>query len=113
MVGVTPVGPGCLPKSPQGPGNKQSCVTRLLIYRSPFLFIDNFSATPRGMTPVFLMLCRDSIVRVNAHPWSVSLLMDLYSAAEFSTEWEDLWFPLSIIVSKSEFRVSSLIGPRW
>ena len=30
--------------------------------------------------------------------------MDLYSAADFSTEWDDLWFPLSIIASKSEFR---------
>ena len=33
----------------------------------------------------------------NAHPWSISLLMDLSSAAEFSSEWDDLWFPLSII----------------
>ena len=39
--------------------------------------------------------------------------MALSSAAEFSTEWDDLWFPLSIVASKSDFRVSSLIGLRW
>ena len=34
----------------------------------PLSFIENFSATPRGMTPVFLMFCRDYIMRGNAHP---------------------------------------------
>ena len=42
-------------------------------------------------------------MRVNVHPWSISLLMDLYIAAEVSTEWDNLWFPLSIIASKSNF----------
>ena len=64
----------------------------------------------RGTTPAFLMLFRDYIMRANAHPWSIYLLMALSSAAEFSTEWDDLWFPLNIIVSKSDFLVSSLIG---
>ena len=59
------------------------------------------------------MLCRDSIVRGNAHPWSISLLMAFFSAAEFSTDWDDLWFPLSIIALKYVFLVSSLIGSRW
>ena len=45
------------------------------------------------MTPVFLMFFIDSIVRGNAHPWSISLLMALSSAAEFITEWDGLWFP--------------------
>ena len=56
-------------------------------------FIDNCSTTPRGTTPEFLICCRDSIVRGNAHPWSISLLMDLSSAYEFITEWDDLRFP--------------------
>ena len=47
---------------------------------------------------------------VNAHPWSIYLLMALSAADELSTEWYDLWFPLSIIVSKSDFLVSSSIG---
>ena len=59
------------------------------------------------------MLCRDSIVRGSAHPWSISLLMALFSAAALSTDWDDLWFPLSIIALKSDFLVSSLIGSRW
>ena len=46
-------------------------------------------------------------MRGNAHPWSISLLMALSSAAELSNEWDDLWFPLSIIASKSDFCVSS------
>ena len=100
-------------ESPEGPGNEQSCVTRLLIYRSPFSFIENFYATPRGTIPAFLMFCRYSIVRGNAHPWSIYLLMALSSTYEFSTEWDDLWFHLSIIASKSDFRVSSSIGSRW
>ena len=53
------------------------------------------------------MLCRNSIGKGNAHPWSVSLLMDLFSAAAFSTDWDDLWFLLSIILLKSDFLVSS------
>ena len=52
-------------------------------------------------------------MRGNAHTWSIYFLMDLSSAAEFSTEWDDLWFPLSIIASKSDFRVSSSIGSIW
>ena len=52
------------------------------------------------------MLFRDSIVRGNAHPWSISLLMDLFSVAAFSTDWDDLWFPLSIILLKYDFLVS-------
>ena len=59
------------------------------------------------------MLCKDSIVRGNAHPWSIYLLMDLFSAAALSTNWYDLWFPLSIIALKSDFLVSSLIVLRW
>ena len=79
----------------------------------PLLVIENFSATHRGTTPAFLMLCRDSIVRGNAHPWSISLIMALYRAAELSPDWDGLWFPLSMIVSKSDFLVSSSIGSRW
>ena len=93
--------------SPEGDGTEQSGVTRLLIMHSPFSFIENFSATPRGTTPAFFMLCRDSIVRGNSHPWSISLLMALFSAAALSTDWDDLWFPLSIIASKCYFLVSS------
>ena len=78
-------------KIPEGPGNEQSWVMRLLMYISPFSFIENCFATPRGTTPAFFMLCRDSIVRGNAHPWSISLLMDLFSAAALSTDWDDLW----------------------
>ena len=59
------------------------------------------------------MLFRDSIVRGSAHPWSISLIMDLFSTAAFSTDWEDLWFPLSIIALRSDFLVSSSIGLRW
>ena len=59
------------------------------------------------------MLCRYYIVRGNAHPWSISLLMALSSEAELSTEWDDVWFPLSIIASKSDFLVSYSIGLRW
>ena len=100
-------------ESPEGPGNDQSRVTCHLIYRSPFSFIDNCSATPKGTTSAFLMFCRDSIVRDNYHPWSISFLMDLSSAAELIIEWDDLWFPLSIIASKYDFRFPSLIGSRW
>ena len=39
-------------------------------------------------------------MRYNAHPWSISLLMALFSATALSTDWEDLWFPLSIIFLK-------------
>ena len=38
------------------------------------------------------------------------LLMDLSNASEFSTKWDDLWFPLSIIASKSSFCVSFSVG---
>ena len=51
-------------------------------------------------------------MRGNAHTWSISLMMDLSSADEFSSEWDDLWFSLSIIASKSDFRVSSSIVSR-
>ena len=95
--------------SPEGPGNEQSRVTRLLIYNYPFLFIDNCSETPRGTTPAFLMFGRYFIVRGNSHPWSISLLMDFSSADEFISGWDDLWFPLSIIAPKSDFRVSPSI----
>ena len=64
------------------------------------------------MTPAFLMFYRYSIVRGNTHPWPIYFLIAFSSAAEFSTEWDDLWFPLSIIASKSDFLVSSLIGSR-
>ena len=40
-------------------------VTRLLVYRSPFLSIEIFSATPIRTTPAFFMWRNDSIVRVN------------------------------------------------
>ena len=92
-------------ESPEGHGNEQSCVTRLLIYLSPFSFIDNCSSTPRGTTPVFLMFFRDYILRSNAHTWSISLLMDFSSTYGFSSEWDDLWFPLIIIAFKSDFCV--------
>ena len=36
-------------------------------------------------------------MRGNAHPFSISLIMALSSAAEFSTKWDFLWFPLSIM----------------
>ena len=52
-------------------------------------------------------------MRDNAHPWSISFLTDLSSAADFSSDWDGLWFILSIIASKYDFRVSSLIGSRW
>ena len=39
--------------SPEGPGKEQSLVTCLLVYRSPFLSIENFSATPSGTTLAF------------------------------------------------------------
>ena len=42
-------------------------------------------------------------MRGNSHPWSTSLLMGLYSAAEFRSEWDDLWFSLSIIACKYDF----------
>ena len=100
-------------ESPEVPGNDQSCVTRLLIYPPPLSFIENCSATPRGTAPAFLMFCRDYIVRGNAHSWSISLLMALSRADELSTEWENLWFPLSIIEYKSNFLVSSSIVSRW
>ena len=48
----------------------------------------------------------------NTHPWSTSLLIALFSASEFSTEWDDLWFPLSIITYKSDFFASYLIELR-
>ena len=31
-------------------------------------------------------------MRGSAHPWLISLLMALFSAAALSTDWEDLWF---------------------
>ena len=52
-------------------------------------------------------------MRGNAHPWSISLMMALSSADEFSYEGDDLWFPLEIIASKPDFRVSSSIGSIW
>ena len=51
------------------------------------------------------MLFRDLIVRGNAHPWSIYLLMSLSRASVLSTDWDDLWFTLSIIMSKSDFLV--------
>ena len=59
------------------------------------------------------MLCRESIVRGSAHPWSISLIMAFFSAAALSTDLEDLWFPLSIIALRSDFLVSYSIGSRW
>ena len=59
------------------------------------------------------MLSIDSVVRGNAHPWSISLIMDLFSASALSTDWDDLWFPLSTIALRSGFIVSPLIGSRW
>ena len=76
----------------------------------PLSFINNYSTTPRGTTPEFLVFCGDFIVRVNAYPRSMSLLMAFSSAAEFSSEWDGLWFPLISIVSRSDFRISSSIG---
>ena len=61
---------------------------------SPFSFIENYFATPRGTTPAFLKFFRDLIVRGNVHPWSISLLMAIFSAAALSTDWDDLWFPV-------------------
>ena len=89
--------------SPEGNGNEQSRVTRLLIQRPPFSFIENCSETPRGTAPVLYMFCRDSIVMGNAYPWSISLLMDLSRADEFSSERDDLCFPLSIIAYQFNF----------
>ena len=77
------------------------------------MFIENCSATPRGTTPAIFMLSRDSIVTGNAHQWSTSLIMVFFSAAALSTDWDDLWFPLSIIALKSKFLVSSSIRSRW
>ena len=99
--------------SPEGPENEQSWVNCLLMQRSPFSFIENCSVTPRGITPPFLCFCRDSVVRGNAHIWSISLLMALFSADALTTYWDDLWFPLSIIALRSDFLVSSSIGSRW
>ena len=96
----------------EGPGNEQSWVTRILMLRSPFSFIENCSVTPRGITPPFLCFCRDSVVRGNAYPWSISLNMALFSTAALSTNWDALWFPLSIIALRSDFLVSSSIGSR-
>ena len=39
----------------------------------------------------------------NAHTWSISLLMNLSSADEFSSKRDDLWFLLSIIAYQSNF----------
>ena len=77
------------------------------------MFIENCYATHRGTTLAFFILCGDSLVRGNAHPWSISLLMALFSAAALSTDQDDLWFPLSIIASKYDFLVSSSIVSRW
>ena len=42
-------------------------------------------------------------MRGNAHMWSIYLMIALSSAAEFSSEWDVLWFPLRIIASKLVF----------
>ena len=52
-------------------------------------------------------------MRGDAFPWSISLLMDLSSPADIRTEWDDLWFPMSIIASKYDFCISFFIGSRW
>ena len=113
MVGVTPIGPGCLLKVLRGP-RMSSHVLRVFLYRiTPYRLLRIVLQTLGGTIPAFLMFCRDSIVRGNAHPWSIYLLMDLSSASELSNDWGDLWFTLSIIASKSYFLVSSLIGSIW
>ena len=113
MFVVILVVPGCLQIVLKllGTNNHESHVVLYIIL--PLSFIENCSAIPRGKTPEFLMFCRYPIVRGNAHQWSIYLLMDLSSEAEFISEWDDLWFLLSIIASKSDFRVSSSIGSRW
>ena len=76
-------------------------------------FIENCSANPRGASPSVLVFCRDPIVRVDYHPWLTSLRMDLYSAAEFISEWYDVWLPIFIISPRSYFVVSlSIVGER-
>ena len=51
-------------------------------------------------------------MRGSAHLWSISFMMALSSTSVFSSEWDNLLFPLSIIASKSDFRISCLIGSR-
>ena len=113
MVVLVPVGPSCLPIVLRGLiMNRHG--SRVFLYSVPPSRLSRiFSATLRGTTPVFLMFCRYSIVRGNSHPWSISFLVDFSGAAEFSSEWDYLWFPLIIIASKSDFSVSYLIGSRW
>ena len=113
MVGVTPIGPGCLLKVLRGL-RMSSHVLRVFLYRiTPYRLLRIVLQTLGGTIPAFLMFCRDSIVRGNAHPWSIYFLIDLFSAAALSNDWDDLWFLLSIIASKYDFIVSSLIGSRW
>ena len=67
-------------------------MSHMLFDKALPLLVENFSETTRFMSPAFLVFYRDPIVRVSTHPWSISLLMDLSSAAEFIYEWDDLWF---------------------
>ena len=79
----------------------------------PLLVYCELFCNPQGHDPCVFDVFRYSIVRGNYHTWSISLMVDLSNTAEFRYEWDDLWFPLSIISSKSDFRVSSSIGSRW
>ena len=111
-VVVILIGPYCLHIVLKGLGmnNHESHVFNiafpLLVYWELFYNPQRHNPT----TPEFLVYCIYSIVRSDAHMWSISLLMALSSVDGFISEWGGLWFPLIIILSESDFCLSPSIG---
>ena len=97
---------------PGGPRKYQSCVTHILLYCSPFLFIDNCSDTPGYNTPVSLVFHMESIFSVSAHVCCPILHIDFSSVASLSDKFANFCFPLRSMASKSDFLVASSIGDR-
>ena len=69
------------------PEKEQFLVTRLFVYHSPFSFIDNYSSTPSGVMPVYLMRRTNSTVHVN-------FSIDFSSAYVLSIYFPGLRFPI-------------------
>ena len=84
-------------------------MTCLLVYCSPFLFIENCLATKSVTTPASFIWRIKSIVRGSAHLCSTSFSIGFFSAAMLGSDFSDLLFPLKSIGFRSAFLVSSSI----
>ena len=98
---------------PKGPGKDHSWVMRLFVYESTLSLIENCLATPSGTAPASLMWPIESIVRGSANTRSTYLSITLPITARLRSEFDNFWFSIRIIASRSDFLVASSIGDRW